>query len=286
MKNKVLTSFGALLISFYCSGQSSLLWKISGNNLKEPSYIFGTIHLIPKKDYFFNEQSKDLLQSCGTLALEIDLDALTLQQKIDMAKKAVLPSGTTLPGLMGQEKFDQMKNFLISEYGIKEKRIAKYERIKPFFLSGIIIKDRLGKVKTYETELLKYAKKAKLKTMGLETIEDQLSIVEKIPLNEQVEQFMNMEDLKEYDKLLEIYKTEDLDALYKMASETMDEGDFEEDFINKRNRKWIVVLKEQMPKESTFIAVGALHLPGENGVIELLKKEGFELSPVLSDKRK
>jgi hypothetical protein len=272
-----------LFVSSYGQGDpSSLLWEITGNGISKPSYVFGTIHLIPKEDYFFSKKNMEMLKNCKVLALEIDIESMTLQQKVDLAKKALMPANQKLSDLMGEEKYEKMKLFLITEYGISEKRIdSKYERIKPFFLSGIILKDKIGKVKTYEAELIKYAKKHKLKTMGLETIEEQMAIIDKVSMEEQIDEYLNLEELDDYDTLLKYYKSQNLDSLYAAANESIEkDSEFEEDFINGRNRKWIPRMVSEMIIQPTFFAVGALHLPGDNGVLQLLRNKGYIVNPI------
>ena len=281
----LLTAIIVVIISLGYSQDKSLLWEINGNGLKQPSYLFGTIHIIPKKDYFFYDSFKEKLDKCKTLTLEVDMNALTLQQKVDMAKKALMPAGENLQNLMGEERYTAFKKYMIDSIGVSEKKInKKYNRIKPFFLMGLILKDKLGKIKTYEVELTKYAKKNKMNITGLEKIEDQLSLVETISLKDQAEQFLQVEELSQYDELLRLYLEQDLYGLQTFSEQPdMDYGtDFEANFITDRNTNWIPTIESLITQKATFIAVGALHLPGENGVITLLRDKGYSVSPVIN----
>ena len=143
---------------------------------------------------------------------------------------------------------------------------------------GLILKDKLGKVKVYENKLNKLASKNKMKTMGLETIDEQISIVNKISIEDQVEMFLGTRDydiIDEYNRLLKAYKQQDISSLYELSKETDEFADFEQDFLITRNKNWVPEIEKFINHQSTFIAVGALHLGGPEGVINLLREKGY-----------
>lgn len=130
------------------------------------------------------------------------------------------------------------------------------------------------------------AKKQHKKTMGLETIDFQLSLFEKLPMTTQIG--MLKEDyesgLNSYDALLALYLKEDLEGLgAMMLEETAQYPEFNELLLLARNRSWIAPMSSQMQKESTFFAVGAGHLGGPEGVVALLKAQGYTLTPIQKD---
>jgi uncharacterized protein YbaP (TraB family) len=122
--------------------------------------------------------------------------------------------------------------------------------------------------------------------MGLETIDFQLSLFEKLPMSTQIG--MLKEDyesgLNSYDALLALYLKEDLEGLgAMMLEETAQYPEFNELLLLARNRSWIAPMSSQMQKESTFFAVGAGHLGGPEGVVALLKAQGYTLTPIQKD---
>jgi uncharacterized protein YbaP (TraB family) len=130
------------------------------------------------------------------------------------------------------------------------------------------------------------AKKKDMPLVGLESVLYQISIIDSISIEEQtkimLESFRSGKSLKkEWQELTNIYKTKDLAAMQKLM---VDEGNgipnFEERFLNRRNRNWIPVMEKLMMENSTFIAVGAAHLVGEKGVISLLRQKGYTLKPL------
>jgi uncharacterized protein YbaP (TraB family) len=283
--------FVALFILFVISGksqdQSSLLWEISGNGLPQSSYLFGTIHIIPKKAYFFTPLMHERFKSCKTLALEIDISDLSLRDKINLSSQAFLTDGQTLQMLMGDSAYYTFKTYLTDSLGMSETKIDKrYNKMQPFFVNSLLLKDYLGKVKFYEKELAKYARKNNLSMYGLETIDFQMSLIKKIPLEEQIDYFLDVQSMTLFDSLLAIYKSQDLDKLYEFSMQMDDNtpGDslFFNDFIYHRNHDWIPKIEEMIKEQPVFIAVGALHLPGKKGVIELLRQKGYIVKPVIS----
>lgn len=262
--------------------KQSLFWEISGNELTQPSYLFGTIHIIGEDDFFLPKITEEKFNECKVLATEVNLN-MTMQEKIDMAVKTLLPNEETVEKYMTPEDYKELRRYMIDEVGIKEKKIDKYIRMKPFFLSSVIITEQLGKVKAYEDEFMEMAKKSKMEVMGLESIEYQFSIIDKVSYEDQVK--MLMDGLKEEDgkdqfaRMAEIYKAQQLDELYNMTIEESEYmPNFKEDFLDTRNSNWIPVIEESIKNNSVFIAVGAGHLAGETGVIELLRKQGYTVT--------
>jgi len=150
---------------------------------------------------------------------------------------------------------------------------------------GLILNELLEDSKNYETELSKQAKKHQMKMLAMETVEFQMSIVQKISIETQIKNtYSNISDTdlsKEYAKLLKAYKNQDLQELNNLTKED-DAGieNFEELFLIDRNNNWIPIVEKFASEQSTFFAVGAAHLPGKNGLIALLRSEGYKITAV------
>jgi uncharacterized protein YbaP (TraB family) len=167
---------------------------------------------------------------------------------------------------------------------IPESKFNKYIHLKPFFFSSALAQEQMGNTKSYEMEFNKMAKKNRKKTMGLETMEYQLETINKISIDDQAKMLMEEFDknpTEQFNDLLLLYLNEDLNGLYSIVnSESSQINNFNQDFLDVRNKNWIPVIESQIKVNSTFIAVGAAHLPGENGVINLLQKKGYKVEPV------
>ena len=272
--------FISISISF---ANAQLLWKISGNNLSQDSYLYGTIHLVPKEKFVVKKSIDEAFNKCNKLALEIDLN-MTLLDKVNAARQMILPNNKRLSDYMSKDEFVKLKSYCRDTLRISKRKFKRYIRLKPFFFSAVVIQEAIGKSKGYDTYFQKKANKKDLPLVGLEKLEDQLNLVNKMDLKEQINALKESSsaELKEYYEMLDIYFKEDLSALEKLInnSESMDQ-DFKENFLIKRNKNWIPVIEKLTRKQSTFIAVGAAHLLGEEGVIRLLEDKGYDLTPVL-----
>jgi len=261
----------------------SLFWEISGNGLKQSSYLFGTIHMIGKDDFFLPKVVEEKFESCQILALEIDLD-MTMAEKIDLALKTMLPDAKTIADYIDSSQYQELRSYMINDVGIKEKKTDKYMRLKPFFLSSVILTEQLDDIKSYEEELMAMAKKNKMSTMGLESIEYQFDIVDKVSIEDQLTLLMEgtkeQEDGKDqFAQMVDLYKNQQLNTLYELTiSESTGIDNFKTDFLDTRNSNWVPIIEESIKDSSVFIAVGAGHLAGETGVISLLQAHGYTVT--------
>jgi uncharacterized protein YbaP (TraB family) len=265
----------------FLSSKAQLLYKIEGKNLEKPSFIYGTIHIMPEKDFIISESVKSALKSCNELAMEIDLN-MDLKTQIEMIKLSMLPDGKTISDITTKENAERIRNFCIDSIKWKESKYNKTSRFKPFFLSSIITQELIGKSKSYEIEFKKLAKKNKMSMSGLETIQFQMNLMSEISDEEQIRMLLLglSTDNSEFKKLLSAYLKKDINLLGSLMNDAEFSPEFYSNFIVKRNQKWIPVIAELIQKKSAFIAVGAAHLPGEEGVLHLLKESGYTITPV------
>lgn len=280
MKNIYLIPLITLLTA-HLNGQ--LLWKISGEGVKENSYLYGTIHVMPENQFSISPKIQKAFDESRKLAMEIDLN-IGLAKQIKIAKKTFLPSGQTIQNLLSATDFEKVKSFCLDSLKMPEGKFNKYIHLKPFFFSSAIAQEQMGNTKSYEMEFNKMAKKNRKKTLGLETMDYQLETINKISINDQAKMLMEEFDknpTEQFNDLLRLYLNEDLNGLYSIVtSESSQINNFNQDFLDVRNKNWIPVIESQIKVNSTFIAVGAAHLPGENGVINLLKMKGYTVEPV------
>ncbi len=288
MKRIILfTSIFLLIVSAQAqeidTTKNSLLWEISGNGLKQPSYIFGTIHIIPEKDFFFTDLMKEKFEFCKQLVLEIDIN-LSLTEKINTAKQMFLPDGKSLSDYMTNDEFSIFKTYLLDSLGVKEKTFKRMQKIKPMFSSALILNDLIGKSKTYEEEFNKLAAKNNMKVSGLESLQFQIDLINKISIEEQIkmltEDSSNKNPLDSYNKMLKLYKNQNLDSLKILIDEDESMANISEDLLKNRNTDWIPKIEKLINNSSVFIAVGAGHLAGEDGVLNLLKQKGYIVKPI------
>jgi len=274
-----------LLLYFLClSGfsQAQLLYQISGNGLTEASYLYGTIHILPKDKFELSNSLKRAFDASTTIAMEVDLD-MSGAEKIALAQKVLLPDGKTLKDFMAAQDYLQLKAYCIDSLQWSESKFERSSKLKPMFFSSVLIQESMSNMASYEMEFNKMAKKKKKETIGLETIEFQLGLFDQLPMQTQVDMLKQdyKSDMKNYDTLLACYLREDLETLGKlMAEETSAYPEFNELLLVQRNKSWIAPMRAQMQKESTFFGVGAAHLSGPDGVVALLRAQGFTVTAI------
>lgn len=277
LKSLLLFSFFGTLTLQAQTENKGLLWEISGNGLTEKSYLFGTIHLVPEKEFFLPQLLVEKLTSCKTLATEIELD-IPMMKQISMAKSMLMPQDVEMKSLMDSVAWNKLQQYCRDSINLSDKKIGQYFRLKPYFAASMLLKEKLGDIKSYDKEIESLAKKNKITNIGLEKLEDQLALFDSIPLKEQAKELVkeNTTLYIEYRKVFNMYKSGNVDL---MANTAMEEVDGKKMLVN-RNNKWMPVIKQQISKQPTFIAVGAAHLGGEIGIINQLRKAGYKVESI------
>ncbi|WGD35680.1 TraB/GumN family protein [Olleya sp. YS] len=285
LKQLIVTLFLAVVAIFNLNAQdnpNTNLWKIEGDSIKT-SYLFGTIHLLPKKDFKISNKVKNAFDKCDKVALEIDMADPSFSA--DVMKNAFLKEGEELKSYLDDDEYVILDNYLKEKTGVG---MANYNKFKPFMLMSVIMTASIEEeVASYEMTFIEMTKQAEKDMEGLETFADQVNIFEAEPYDEQLDKFIEMiEDPEKnadtYQKLLDLYLAEDVDGMYDYMDDYMD-GDIEamKLFLDDRNNNWIPKFAEYSKEDAVFYAVGAGHLGGEQGVINLLKKAGYTVTPVL-----
>jgi len=263
---------------------NSLLWEISGNGLEEKSYLYGTIHMIEKKDFFMSDVTVDRFSRSQVLFLELDMDDPSIMMKGLMG--VFMNDGITLKDLVTEDEYKRIDEYFTKNTGMG---VAMFDRMKPMLVSAMVQEQSMtGEVTSYETEFMEMAKGRKMEIEGLETAEFQMSMFDSIPYETQAQMLLDGVDGKEgmnsealFQEMIDLYKAEDVDGLATIISEeSSDVEDFERLLLESRNYNWIPLISEQVKEMPTFFAVGAGHLGGKTGVINLLKEAGFTMTPL------
>ncbi|KAA0990119.1 TraB/GumN family protein [Dyadobacter aurulentus] len=263
--------------------ENALLWEISKPGQAKPSYLFGTIHLICPGDFSLTDSLKSALSRSGQVALEMDMDDPGMM--MTMMKSMNMKDGVELKSLITESEYNKLNQFYKDSVGIG---LAMFEKAKPFVLMGPLFNAVLAcQPQSYEMALMDLAKKQELEIVGLEALDEQMAIFDSIPYKDQAKMIVSMvNDLpkarKEFKNLVALYKVQNISELYSltMKSEYGLEGNAEIMLFD-RNKKWIPRIQKMIEEKPTFFAVGAAHLGGEQGVIALLRGQGFKVRPVL-----
>lgn len=263
--------------------ENSTLWKIEGNGLESPSYLFGTIHMTC--DATLEDDVKKALDETTQIVMELDMDDPSMQSKV--MQGMYLKDGKTLKDFVSDEEYKSIDSLFINNMGMSVKLL---ENVKPFFLMSMFYPKMIDcQMQSFELELTKIASEQKEEIYGLETIEEQIKVFDGIPLEDQYADLIRMAkdnlafDKTTFSKMLKIYKEEDINALIDIMDDDTNStmSKHQDVLLEQRNKNWISKIGEYAKEQPTFFGVGAGHLPGKNGVIQLLRNAGYTVTAVL-----
>lgn len=261
---------------------SSLLWEVTGKKVESPSYIFGTMHLIPKDDFYFPEALQTYVKSTDMLVMEIG----GMAEQAKGMRVMMLDTGNVFD-FFNESQLDSLFAYANENLGYDEKKMRLvFGKMKPFVLLQLLTVQQFGESpESYELALEKIAKAEGMKVEGLETVEQQIGFIDNLSIDQQVSMVMDAINTSEEDdssrKLIEAYLSQDLNKIQTFILESgMSSSEIEEHLLVSRNKNWIKPISKIIKKNKAFIAVGAAHLGGEDGVIELLRKKGYTLTPI------
>ena len=262
--------------------EKTLLWQITGPGIASPSYLFGTIHLMCPGDIRVSEILTDKFNSTQQLYLELDLDDPTVM--IKTMQHIQMKNDTTLRDLLTQPEYDSLLHRFKKLTGMPLEMMTS---MKPELVETLMYPALLGcdGAEAWEQKFMLMARANKMQVKGLETVEDQLKIFDAIPYKAQAEElaatFDNIDSVRaNFNIMLDLYKQKDLEGLHAMMYNDAEFSKYEDLLLKNRNQNWIPQIIEQARLKPTFFAVGAAHLGGKNGVIDLLKQEGYTIVPV------
>ncbi len=259
----------------------TLLWRISGNGLTKNSFLYGTMHVQDKRVFNFGDSLYHYLKQADGYALEIDM-----QEFLDSVIQKVV---------------DEKQSELFDEYRMSEK--DKKKIIDSLVANVKLKKDKASQKQLEQMRNQKMRRLMKNKEMptfmdaflygiakrqgkwlgGIEDVQDQLSLLDEFGGDISSDEILapDKEIVSSLERMIEIYRDKDLAALDLFCN-----GNYSKDYgdrlILKRNIKMARRMDSLAHQRSMFFAVGAAHLPGDSGVLNLLKGRGYSVEPVLS----
>ncbi len=261
----------------------SLLWRVSGNGLANPSYLFGTFHLMGSEyiDSLANVKAK--FDSSTTLVGELVLDN-SMTPKIMMAATM---QDTVLRDLLTEEAYRLTSDWLKELGGVDLKMLDRFNPSMVQILIVTLIQQKLnGKaVVPMDLHFQNLARDTK-KLIGLETFEEQADVMFRSSSYgqqaQQLTEFVSKRDssITSLIAMNRMYRAQELNALMTMFSESSYSTAEKDALLDNRNKNWMTKLPEIFEGGSCFVAVGALHLPGENGLVSLLRNAGYTVTPL------
>lgn len=265
------------------SDDKALYWSISRDG-EAAGYLLGTIHSEDPRVLDFPDSFIEQLTANEQFAMEMVPDLPTLTRLTEYMQ---YQDGTTLESQIGSDRYKRLKSVLAG-YRVPEEWTHRM-KVWAAMMTLSVPPPETGFFMDFSLSLR--AAGAGLEVVGLETLEQQLSFLENMPMEQQVA--LLDQALADYDKVSEVhlrlidrYLAGDLQALRSLADVQLNELDpdtrayFTSKGIDERNQRMLARLLPMLRESRVFVAVGALHLPGEEGLIALLRQEGFELTPL------
>lgn len=269
------------------NNDNTLLWKISGNGLKKPSYLFGTIHMLCADDAVLSDSLKNVIKKVQEVYFEVDLD--NMFEMLGVMSKMKMKGDTTLQDLLSEDDYKKVKNYFESKESMLP--FSMLETYKPMLAASTLQQGGMPCETTamMEQVIMQEAKQYGKSIKGLESMGYQASVLDNIPYKLQADQLVSYIDNankgdgedKELTEMMNAYRSQNLQKLEEMLMKSDPSiSNYTDILLYNRNENWIEKLKKLLPEKSMLIAVGAGHLPGKKGCINLLRQAGFKVSPV------
>lgn len=290
-----------VLVAVFCA-DAQLLYKITGKNLEKPSYIIGTYHLAPASFVDSIPGAKAAFESVEQVCGEVDMAEMESMESTQKLMAAMmLPDGKSLSDVLTADEMDRLNAYMKATIGadftnplIKSQmgsmipmaistqlQLVQFKRITPDFNPMALI----------DSYFQQAAKKTGKPVIGFETVDFQISVLYTgSTIERQKQQLFCMIDNAEYSvamlkELVGAYFAQDMAKLYEVTEEKRGDGcdstpEEDEALIFGRNADWVEKMPAIMADKATLFVVGAAHLPGERGVLELLRQQGYTVEDV------
>ncbi len=289
--------FALLFTCFSAATHAQLLYRISGNGLQRPSYIVGTYHLAPASFADSIPGLRTVQEQCEQVYGELEINALLNPDSTALVQQAMLlPEGMKLSQILTPDEMKRVKDYTQKKFGFTASILMQQaERMTPiglttqFELLNCVMKTgQIDVSNVLDISLQRDAQKSGKMTGGLESLSLQMNVLYQGKSMERQKQLLlclvdhsDFDDMMT-DSIIKSYFAQDLEGVknamdMKMDNDCDNTSDEEEQLISGRNANWMVQMPAIMQAKSTLFVVGAGHLPGEKGVLNLLRQAGYQV---------
>lgn len=276
------------LTSIAQTTQKSLAWKISGNGLEKESYLYGTMHTQDKRVFEFKTGVLEAHKKADVYVMEVNMG---IADQFAIMGMMVMDGDTTLEDLLSKSQYDSISKFFKDSVG---QSLSLFNSMMPILTAQTIDLKDLGSDEELALDLYfaELAKDQGKEVIGLETAEEQIKALKAVSYKDQAESLYESVKNKyegkvdnTIDDMVDLYVNGDLEGMLAMTHEDglsteKAQADFENSLILKRNRVMTQRLVKVIKEQSAFIAVGAAHLGGKNGIITMLRIMGYTVEPL------
>ena len=289
----------ALIVAATLSAPAQILYKITGNGLQKPSFIIGTYHLAPVSFVDSIPGVKAALETAEQACGEVEISELTSNESVQKMQAAMmLPEGQTLDKLLSADELSRLNALLKDLLGVdlsNPMAAQQLGRMSPQGLSTqltvlMYLKKNpdFNPLSPFDGYFQQQLAQAGKPVTGFETIDFQIDVLfHGTPMEDQVKGLMCIVDNREWmeqmaDDVVSAFFSQDLKAIEdalerKMGNDCDDKPEERDRLIYNRNANWLKMMPQMMSEKSTFFAVGIAHLVGEKGVLEGLRKAGYQV---------
>ncbi|MEO1449063.1 MAG: TraB/GumN family protein [Bacteroidota bacterium] len=264
----------------------SILWKVEGRDLSEPSYVYAILYKVPDDYFFLPAELSGIVSNVSQLVMEVD----PMDIEVDHLHRGATPLDSTLEALMPKRRYEALETFIkdslsqIARYKL-ESRYAPLVLMRQLFADYCVGWHRGHQPIAYEVYL---ARAVELPLKTLNTGWTRTAWLDGYDFAEQANMLQDAMDRRQYLcenywAMLRAYRSQDLDRLWILCKDVPDLGDNMNQFIEARNAEWMERLPELLRRNSSLVAVNAAQLPGEYGLLHQLRKAGYTVEPIQVD---
>lgn len=257
---------------------NTLLWKISGNGLDSPSYLYGTMHVGDKRAHQFKKSVLAAFEEAEAYTMEIDPESVN---PMDLLEKMKMKEGK-LQDMFTEDEWTRLDDYFQSKFNTS---INSFNDFTPFYVQTLMMQAQFGNQAGEAVDMYFFnrAKREGKEVLALESVAEQIDAINSLPEETQKDMLLSGldEDAKSETKvLLKYYKKGKLEKMAELSADEELGEEFESALITDRNHRMAERIEPIIQERGTFIGVGALHLPGEEGLIALLREAGYTVEPV------
>lgn len=262
---------------------AGLLWRVQTDEAR-PSYVYGTMHVSDARVTRLAPAAQQAFAQADSLSLELTMDYTNMAL---IMQGMYLAAGRSLESVVGRDLYGMLLQ-AVRERGIPGEMIVN---MKPWAVMTLLLYPRQAEAGVaLDAQLYDRAIRQGKAVFGLETAAEQLAVFDNLPDEAQVQMLRSVLDMQgELEKLFEqmtrLYLAGDLHGLQRMSDAMMADYPvlahaFNKVAIHDRNVRMVSRMQARLREGNAFVAVGALHLPGEKGILRLLQQQGYRVSPV------
>lgn len=262
--------------------KQSLLWKVwKPGKAATSSYLLGTMHVKSAVAFRQIDQIKALITTCDTFAAELPIDEVNFHP--EFARIFLANPENQLQNNLSSQRYQKVRMQILRAVNID---IEALQHIRPMIISNMIDEAMMpsGTAQhALDETLWRYAKSLNKPSFGLETVENQISVLQKIDAKQELRAFLGaVKNISRHrthiKKILHWYETQQIQQLYQSSYKSL--GAWRSLLLKKRNQVMVEQLVVHLNQHTVFAAVGAAHLAGKFGVLRGLKQQGFRIKPV------